>query len=274
MAPFDPPAAPSPPAALSAGIGPSPGIGVPRAEAHPQRNTRRAAAIAALLAVGLGGLGGGGYGLFHEFTRGPTRAELTRASDAEQAQRWQALPVGKIFPAVIPYTTDTIFNTTRAGTTGTTEQAHLVGVLPASGCPSALDPVAARALGAHGCRSMLRATYADPSGTVLVTIGVAVMPSAAAAGSASGALPPGHGVLPAGLAGTIASSFGGNKHLTYDSASGAGPYLVIAALGYADGRAASEMPDALPDFALTMETRVVNTLDASIPPCRAKDVRC
>jgi hypothetical protein len=214
--------------------------------------------------AGLGGVGGGGYGLFHEFTRGPTRAELTRASNAEQAQRWRELPVGKIFPAAIAYTT----------VLGSTEHAHLVGVLPAGGCTSAADQSAAPVLAVHGCSSVLRATYADPSGTVLVTVGVAVMRSTAAAGSALDALPGGHGVLPAGFAGTVASSFGGDKHLAYDSTSGLGPYLVMAALGYADGRAVPEMPDAIPGFASALETQVVNTLDAPVPPCRAKDVRC
>jgi hypothetical protein len=121
---------------------------------------------------------------------------------------------------------------------------------------------------------VLRGTYADSSGTVLVTIGVAVMPSTAAAGSALGAMPNDHGVLPAGFGGTIASGFGRDKHLAYDTTSGLGPYLIMAALGYADGRAAPEMPDALPDFASTLESGVEVTLDISIPPCSAKDVRC
>lgn len=266
-----PAAAMSPAAAASPVIGASPAAGAPAADARPQRNLRRAAVITALLLAGLGGLGGGGYGLFHELTRGPTHAELARAGNAEQAQRWRELPVGKIFPAAIPYTTDAIPYTTIAGTA---EQAHLVGVLPAGDCSSAVDPATAPVLAAHGCRSMLRATYADLSGTVLVTIGVAVMPGTAAAGSASGALPLGHGVLPAGFAGTIASRFGGDKHLAYDSSSGVGPYLIMAALGYADGRAAPEMPDAVRDLASELETRVTDTLDASVPPCRAKDVRC
>jgi hypothetical protein len=217
-----------------------------------------------LVLIGASGIGGGGYGLVHELTRGPTHAELTRASNAEQAQRWQELPVGKIFPAAIAYTTDV----------GSHEQARLVGVVPAGGCATAADPAAARVLAAHGCRSVLRGTYADPSGTVLVTIGVAVMPSTAAAGSALDAMPSGHGVLPAGFGGTLASGFGGDKHLTYDTSSGLGPYLIMAALGYADGRAAPEMPDAMPDFASALESSIEVTLDISIPPCRAKDVRC
>lgn len=239
-------------------------VAVPGAGSRPQRKFRRVAIVTVLTLVGAGGIGGGGYGLFRELTRGPTHAELARAGTAEQAQRWRELPVGKIFPSAITYTT----------AVDRKEKAHLVGVVPAGGCTAAADPAAARVLAAHGCRSMLRGTYADSSGTVLVSVGVAVMPTTAAAGSALSAMPSGHGVRPAGFGGTIASRFGADKHLAYETTSGLGPYLIMAALGYADGRAAPEMPDALPDFVSTLESGVEVTLDISVPPCRAADVRC
>ena len=37
---------------------------------------------------------------------------------------------------------------------------------------------------AHGCRTVLRATYTDPSGSLTVTVGIVVLPSTAAAQSA------------------------------------------------------------------------------------------
>jgi len=268
MPPFPPQGfpgtAPSAATPVAPGQLPAPSLitGAAGAEARPQRKPRWAGIIAVLVLAGAGGLGGGGYGLFHELTRGPTHAELTRASGAEQAQRWQELPAGRIFPAAIPY----------LGKAGNTKQARRVGVLPAGSCGSAADPVAARVLESHGCRAVLRATYLDPSETVLVTIGVAVMPSPAAAGST--ALPARAGVLPAGFAGTIASRFGGAKQLAYDSFAGPGRYLVMAAVGYADGRAATEMPYAVPDLVSAVEVRVQDTLTASVPPCSVKDVRC
>jgi hypothetical protein len=254
---LDQPAETRPAAAASTGAQPT--------DVRPQRNLRRTAVLLTLLLAGLGGLGGGGYGLFREFTRGPTQAELARAGNAEEAQRWRELPVGKIFPAVIPYTTYA----------GNTEHAHRVGILPAGNCGGAADPAGARVLAAHGCRAVLRATYTDPSGTALVTIGVAVMPSSAAAGSAADALAPGgNGVLPAGFAGTIARSFGGDQRLAHDNSPGLGRYLAMVAVGYADGRPVTEMPSAVRDLASAVEGDVEGVLNSSVPPCSAKDVRC
>ena len=47
------------------------------------------------------------------------------------------------------------------------------------------EETAARVLAAYGCTTILRATYADATGSMLVTVGVAVLPSSAAATDAA-----------------------------------------------------------------------------------------
>ena len=88
---------------------------------------------------------------------------------------------------------------------------------------------------------MLRATYQDATQTFAVTVGVAVMPasSASSAGKASTALRHGAGPQPwlraVSFRHTTTAHFGGPGHKV-GSSSAAGPYLVLATVGYADGR--------------------------------------
>src|SRR5215469_17984692 len=91
-----------------------------------------------------------------------------------------------------------------------TYSARLVGIAPAAGCDAALDPPAAAVLTRYGCTAVLRATYLDSSGTIAVTIGIAVMRSAHAATLADdsmSSLPESDNVRVAVFPGTIASGF-------------------------------------------------------------------
>ena len=95
-------------------------------------------------------------------------------------------------------------------------------------------------LDAQGCQALLRASYTDESATYVVTVGVAVLGTAARATAAAAALnkataAPQPGVDAASFAGTTAGSFGnGQRQLTKSEA--AGPYVIMYAAGYADGR--------------------------------------
>ena len=85
---------------------------------------------------------------------------------------------------------------------------------------------------------MLRATYQDATQTFAVTVGVAVMPASSAA-RASAPLRPDGGPPPwlraVSFRRTTTAHFAGPGHKVGWS-SATGPYLVLATVGYADGR--------------------------------------
>ena len=64
-----------------------------------------------------------------------------------------------------------------------------VGIAPQSGCGTGVTTAAAAAVLRHdGCEAVLRATYADSTRSYVMTVGVAVLPSDAAAAKASQSL--------------------------------------------------------------------------------------
>ncbi|HEY5987589.1 MAG TPA: hypothetical protein VIV12_14620, partial [Streptosporangiaceae bacterium] len=89
----------------------------------------------------------------------------------------------------------------------------------------------------HGCLAVLRATYNDPTKTLAVTVGVAVLPGVDAAVAAARQLPHGSrpGVRAVSFPRTPVAEFHGTAgQISWHRA--AGPYLVLATVGYADGR--------------------------------------
>jgi hypothetical protein len=121
---------------------------------------------------------------------------------------------------------------------------------------------------------LLRATYADETYSILVTIGVAVMPGGAAAKSAAAQLSASRaqltGVRAAAIADTLASAFGDDQRQLTGAVS-KGPYVILSAAGYADGRphvpvssdpyADDEMTSLADGISDTIETLV-----GSLPP--------
>jgi hypothetical protein len=190
----------------------------------------------------------------------------------EVSKRWRTLPAGDIFPAGVRYQLS-------AGAlddlTGVGLQAARVGIAPQASCAAATDQAAARVLAAHGCQALLRASYTDESATYVVTVGVAVLASAKQATVVAAALngtagSPKPGVEAAAFGGTPAGSFGnGQRQVTASEA--AGPYVIMYAAGYADGRprisigediyAKSEMSTA----AQGVQASVAGTLSAPPP---------
>jgi hypothetical protein len=154
----------------------------------------------------------------------------------EAARRWRVLSAGKIFPAAISYQLPAEALESDAGLP---LKAYRVGISPQTSCAMASDPAAARVLSAGHCSAMLRATYVDETDSMLVTVGVAVMPGATAARSAAGALSASQKLDPAVRAvafrGTLAASFG-QQEQQLSWATSAGSYLILSTAGYADGR--------------------------------------
>ena len=101
----------------------------------------------------------------------------------------------------------------------------------------ASDLAAGRVLSAGHCAALLRATYADETDSMLVTVGVAVMPSAGAARSAAGKLSAGQEATASARSpfhGTLAASFA-DRHRQLSWATSDGPYVIMSTAGYANG---------------------------------------
>jgi hypothetical protein len=187
-----------------------------------------AAAVAAF--VGLAMVAVAAVQVVRELTRNPTEAELDKAVIAEVARRWQAWPAGKIFPATLPYTLDV----------GGEEKAKRVGIDPGgSACDAVLERKAAGPLRGFGCRGALRATYLDQLQGMAITVGVVAFPDERSAALARAKLPKGAGLRTLALPRSLAVRFTDAARQTSVSRQ-SGPYIVLATIGYADGRPASE----------------------------------
>jgi hypothetical protein len=172
-----------------------------------------------------------------------TAAEQRQIMAWEVAARWRELPAGVIFPATASYPPPVALQDGGPLTLAATR----LGIARGVPCDQAADAAAAGILDASGCQGLLRSTYVDETGTFLVTVGIAAFPGAAQAGKASRALTAarvtraGHpgalvpGVRAATFAATPAENFTDSKRQVAGSVSD-GPYVVLYAIGYADGR--------------------------------------
>jgi hypothetical protein len=168
-----------------------------------------------------------------EFTAAQQRQIMTW----EMSRRWRAMPAGWIFPATVSYS---IPAQVLEASQGLQLPAHRLGIAPQADCAGGVSAAGGSVLTAAHCTALLRATYIDSTGSLLVTVGVAVMPSDAAAARAAQLLSAtGHGqelavdALP--VAGTLAERFrDGQREMS--TALGAGPYVIMATAGFTDGR--------------------------------------
>jgi hypothetical protein len=209
---------------------------VPLARLAGQGRLRSSLTVAAVV-LGLAGLAAAAAGIAVQvMPRQFTAAQQQQIMAWESARRWRALPAARIFPANITYRLPSF---ALAGSAGLSLQARRVGISRRTGCAAGADRGAAAVLGQNGCAAMLRATYVDATGSLVVTVGVAVLPGTAATAASIRALPSRHGVRagvrPLAFRDTLAADFGrAQRQLSYAVA--AGPYLVFSVAGYADGR--------------------------------------
>jgi hypothetical protein len=150
----------------------------------------------------------------------------------EIGKRWRDWPAGRIFPAAIGYN---LRASAFGGGPPLGLHAERVGIAAQASCRDATEPAAGPPLTKRGCVAVLRATYQDTTQTFAVTVGVAVMP----ASSAAKALRHGGGPQPwlraISFRRTTTAHFAGPGHKV-GSSGAEGPYLVLATVGYADGR--------------------------------------
>jgi hypothetical protein len=155
----------------------------------------------------------------------------------EMARRWRTYPAGRIFPARVSYQ---IPAAVLDAATGLTLQAHRLGIARQASCARVAGPAAGRILVHNGCSAVLRASYVDASGSMVATVGVAVLPSVSAAFKVVSALTKAHGladrsVRPFAVHGTAAAGFAEPKVQLID-ATDQGTYVIMSVVGFTDGR--------------------------------------
>src|SRR5215472_2049067 len=166
----------------------------------------------------------------HDATRGPTATERAAAAARAVASRWRDWPAGRIFPPRLRYSTDLL----------TRETADRMGIGRSDDCRSALVPDLGRVAESAGCVAGLRASYADQLRGIVYTVGLLAFPDARHAAvfltrwhSASSPMP----LRALAFARTASGRFD-DAARQVTKARRAGPYIVLATAGYADGRAA------------------------------------
>ena len=154
----------------------------------------------------------------------------------EVGKRWRTWPAGRIFPQTISYA---LPGRAFGGGPSLPLTAQRVGIAEQASCTAAAQRTAGAVLARHGCLAVLRATYEDPTQTLAVTVGVAVLPGTSAAQDSASDLggqgDPRWGIRAVSFLRTATARFGDqSQKLVWDHV--AGPYLVLATVGYADGR--------------------------------------
>jgi subtilisin family serine protease len=219
---------------------------------------------AAVAALGLATAGAGGVKARSLATRTPTAAELSAAAAAGVAQRWEREPAADMFPATFGYTTDL----------QTKEHGTRLAIGSGRDCAAALDATLRGLAARDGCAAGMRATYTDALGGTVYTVGVLAFPNATDAASFYNRVPinpfPGNGLHALAVAGTPAARFTDAARQAL-AAQQAGPYVVLAVAGYADGRpaaASGERRDAVFDPAGNLVAAV------AAPLAKPVTVRC
>ena len=211
---------------------------LPQATGRPRGRARRVLLMIGLV-VGLGGLVlSAGAAAIQFLPRHFSQAQRQQIMAWEIGSRWRSWPAGRIFPSSIGYNLPSF---AFGGGRSLALSAERVGIAKQTSCRDATGPAAGALLTKRGCLAVLRATYQDTTQTFAVTVGVAVMPvsSATSAAKASTALHHGGGTQPwlraVSFRRTTTAHFAGPGNKVGLS-SAKGPYLVLATVGYADGR--------------------------------------
>ena len=200
-----------------------------------------------VLVLGLAGLAVSAAGIaIQVLPRQFTATQQHQIQAWEVASRWQDLSAGQIFPATVSYS---LSAAVLQDAVPLSLDALRVGIAPQSDCARGVTSTAVAAvLRRSGCQAVLRATYVDATSSYVLTIGIAVLPTPAAAAAASRGLARiGLAAHHAGRAAPLAPGvsvvrFGGLAAVLYDYSRqiaanfSQGPYLVMYAAGYADRR--------------------------------------
>ncbi|MEU4831436.1 hypothetical protein [Streptosporangium sp. NPDC023615] len=184
--------------------------------------------IGTILAVAVTNMLTGAAGLVRETRSRPlTAAEQDRYIRDDIAARWHSWSADLVFPVELEY----------IGLGRVQQYAHRIGLAPEVSCAAGTDAPVGSVLTEYGCRTLLRATYADQTSTFVFTVGIAVLgdEDRRIAASAQLAVDDRVGVRPVAFPGTASELFGAAQRQR-NAWTGVGPYLVFSTAGYADGR--------------------------------------
>jgi hypothetical protein len=206
---------------------------------RPRRRPATTAIAGIALALGLIGLAVSLFGVItqvmpRQFTAGQQREIV----NWESGRNWRTQGAGTIFPASVSYTPPAVLDTGSL----TALSARRIGIARQASCRAATDATAATVLVRNGCSAVLRATYTDGTGSYVVTVGVAVLPSAAQADRTVkelGRLADVGGITPGVRAVLFKNTPAGwftDARRQLSGSTWAGPYVALYAVGYADSR--------------------------------------
>lgn len=224
----------------------SPEVDTAELPAARGRGKRRPGLAVLCALLGLGGLVSAAVGMSGQLMpRAFTVAQRHRIEAWEVARRWRTIPKTRIFPMVVRYR----LAGGQIGAAGSLmlsarrlEIARQASCRSATGVSGKLMPMLDRA----GCQAILRATYTDASSSLVLTVGIAVLRNAASAvavardlsdgvANGRGAVADRFVLSPVPVPGTPAAAFGlRQRQLSW--VVGAGSYLVMATVGFADAR--------------------------------------
>ncbi|NGN70048.1 hypothetical protein G5C51_39945 [Streptomyces sp. A7024] len=202
-----------------------------------------------LLAVfGVLGLLGGGLLIQHAYSN--SRQEYS--NDEYGAVMWRNEPADKLFPDHLggsPDDRESLYDRKTA-------RWNRVGIAPGTDCDKALTEYVRAAAKKLGCKAVLRATYADPTGNMVATVAIVVLPEGA---QDEGPKDKVHkawednklidgAVTPYAVPGTIAAKFENRNGAWMETVLGEYmPYTVGASIGSADGYVAGRLPERYVD---------------------------
>jgi hypothetical protein len=214
-----------------------------------------------------------------------TAAQQRRIEAWEVAKRWRTLPKSRLFPKAVRYR---LAGNTPSGSSakGLKLTARRLAIAPRKTCEAAAGgsrKLMVR-LAHEGCDALLRSTYVDSTGSLVLTAGIAVLTSTAKAvatahfltrGPATGEGGAAKLVLrPYPVSGTQAAGYSfPQRQLSWVVA--AGPYLVMTTVAYADARprvdvaADPYLVQEMTSFARGVAVRVAAPLKAKphVPRC-------
>ena len=175
-----------------------------------------------------------------------TPAQQRKIEAWEVAKRWRATPKSALFPASVSYRLAGGSSSGSSGK-GLSLNASRLAIAPEASCKNAAGGSRAlmKRLGSEGCQAVLRSTYVDSTGSLVLTAGIAVLKTRASAvatahfltgGPATGQGGAAKLVLrPYAVRGTAAAGYGYPQR-QFSWVVAAGPYLVMATVAFADGR--------------------------------------
>ncbi|WP_239501993.1 hypothetical protein [Streptomyces qinglanensis] len=230
-----------PPTGMPGG-GMQPGMPLP----PPKKNTGRTCLTAFLGVVGALALLAGGALAAHTVSN--AQQDVANRSGYGPVM-WRNERVDKLFPKTLGPRTDA-----QSGADDPkSAEWHRLGISEKTGCADALTGTLADEAEKRGCKAVLRATYADPTGNVVATVALIVLPEAADPEEGMGTFfdaekdkrTESHGVKALPVPDTVAADWKDSRRNGSDGVQATGlhlPYALAASAGSADGRKAGRLP--------------------------------